>query len=139
MGFKKILVAIDYSPLSEAVFNQALELAKSDRSHLLLFHCLTADTVTLAPPFGGELGFSAHLVNQTYQTEVVRLDQQVQHIQALLHHYREQAKQAGVIAECDYRTVEPGQGLCQAAMRWSADLLVVGRRGRKGWTEALLG
>lgn len=139
MGFKKILVAIDHSPLSQAVFEQALEMAQSNRSRLLLFHCLTADTITLSPPFSGELGLSSHLVNQTYQTELVRVEQQIQQIQTLLQHYSRLAQQAGVATESDYRTIEPGQGLCQAALRWGADLLVVGRRGRKGWSEALLG
>lgn len=139
MGFKKILAAIDFSPLSQAVFHQALDLAKSDRAKLLLFHCVTADTVTLPAPFMGECGLSPQLMHQLNPTEVVRLDQQIEHIRALLQHYCDQAKQAGVTVECDYRTADPGQGLCQAATRWGADLLVVGRRGRKGLAEVLLG
>jgi nucleotide-binding universal stress UspA family protein len=35
--------------------------------------------------------------------------------------------------------IEPGQGLCQAARRWQTDLIVMGRRGRKGIAEVLLG
>lgn len=139
MGFRKVLAAIDHSPLSDLVFNQALELAKANQSKLLLFHCLTADTVTLSPSFAGELGVPSRLVNQAYQVEVVRIDQQIHHIQALLKHYYELAIEQNVVAEYDYKTAEPGQGLCQAAQRWGADLVVMGRRGRKGWTEALLG
>lgn len=139
MSFAKILVAIDHSPLSHAVFEQALELARSNQAKLLLFHCLTADTVIVSPPLPGEFGLPPQFINQAYQTEVVRLDQQIQHTKATLDHYCNLAKQQGVVAEWDYQTVEPGQGLCQAAQRWGADLIILGRRGRKGLTEVLLG
>ncbi|WAL58632.1 universal stress protein [Thermocoleostomius sinensis] len=139
MGFQKILAAIDHSPLSDLVFNQALELAKANQSKLLLFHCVTADTVILSPSFAGEFGVPSRIMSQAYQTEVVRIDQQIHHIQALLKHYRELATQQQVAVEADYKTAEPGQGLCQMAQQWGADLLVLGRRGRKGLTEALLG
>lgn len=139
MGFKKILAAIDHSPLSQLVFEQAIELARSNHAKLRLLHCLTADTLTLATPITGEFGFPPQFVNQAYQTEFVRIEQQIQHVKSLLHRYYELAKQQGITAECDYQVIEPGQGLCQAAQRWGADLVIVGRRGRKGLTEALLG
>lgn len=139
MGFKKILAAIDQSPLSQLVFTQALELATVSQSRLLLFHCVTADTVALSSPFSGEFGVPPQLVNQAYQTEFIRLEQQVHHVQSLLKHYCELAQSQGVSAECDYKTIEAGQGLCQRAEQWHADLIVLGRRGRKGLAEALLG
>jgi nucleotide-binding universal stress UspA family protein len=79
------------------------------------------------------------LVSQAYQTQSIRFEEQLRHIQLLLQRYCQIATQQGVKVESDYRTVEPGQGLCQAAQRWGADLIVMGRRGRKGLTEALLG
>lgn len=139
MGFRKILVAVDHSPLCRSVFEQALELAKTNQAQLLLFHCLTADTVTLSPPLPGEFGVSPHFISQAYQSEFVRLEQQIQHIRSLLSHYRETANQQGVPAEYDYKTIEAGQGLCEAAQRWGADLMVLGRRGRRGLAEVLLG
>jgi nucleotide-binding universal stress UspA family protein len=139
MGFQKILAAIDQSPLSQAVFEQALDLAKTNQAQLMLFHCLTADVVSTSPPFAGELGLSPQLINQAYQTQYVRFDEQMRQVQLLLHQYSQMAQQQGVRVESDYRTIEPGQGLCQAAHRWNADLIVMGRRGRKGITEVLLG
>lgn len=139
MGFQKILAAIDQSPLSQAVFEQALDLAKTNQAQLMLFHCLTADVVSTSPPFAGELGLSPQLINQAYQTQYVRFDEQMRQVQLLLHQYSQIAQQQGVRVESDYRTIEPGQGLCQAAQRWNADLIVMGRRGRKGITEVLLG
>lgn len=139
MRYKKILAAIDHSPLSQAVFEQALDLAKDNQAQLLLFHCLTADLISTSPPFAGELGISPQLVSQAYQTQYVRFEEQLRQIQFLLQQYRNLATQQGIATECDYRTIEPGQGLCQAAQRWQADLIVMGRRGRKGLTEVLLG
>lgn len=139
MGFQKILAAIDPSPLSQAVFEQALDLAKTNQAQLLLFHCLTADVVSTSPPFAGELGLSPQIVSQAYQNQYVRFEEQIRQIKLLLDQYRQVAYQQGIVAECDYQTIEPGQGLCRAAQRWNADLIVMGRRGRKGITEAILG
>jgi nucleotide-binding universal stress UspA family protein len=138
MSFKRILAAIDHSSLSHSVFEQALELAKANQARLLLFHSLTADMV-LSPPFAGELGLSPQLVSQAYQTQYVSFEEQIKQVQALLDRYCETASQEGITVERDYRTVEPGQGLCQAAQRWQADLIILGRRGRRGITEAILG
>jgi nucleotide-binding universal stress UspA family protein len=139
MSFRKILAAVDQSPLSQAVFEQALDLAKTNQAQLFLFHCLTADMVVSTAPFAGELGVSPQIVSQAYQSQTLRFEDQLRHVQQLLQQYRTIATGQGVTVETDCRTVEPGQGLCQAARRWQADLIVMGRRGRKGITEVLLG
>ncbi|MBW4662369.1 MAG: universal stress protein [Drouetiella hepatica Uher 2000/2452] len=139
MGFKRILAAIDHSPLSQLVFEQALDLAKTNQANLMLFHSVSADTVALSPVFPGEFGVSPQFINQAYQGELVRLEQQIQEIQATLQHFYDLARQADVAATYQYKIAEPGQGLCEAAQQWQADLMIVGRRGRKGLTEALLG
>lgn len=139
MGFQRIVAAIDHSTLSQQVFEEALALAKTNQAKLILFHCLTADLVAATPPFAGELGVSPHLVNQAYQSQYIRFEDQLRQIQLLLKQYANLAHAQGVAIESDYRTIEPGQGLCQAAQRHQADLIVMGRRGRKGIAEALLG
>ncbi|MBE9177323.1 universal stress protein [Oculatella sp. LEGE 06141] len=139
MGFQKILAALDYSPLCQLVFDQALELALRNRARLMLFHCLSSDPVAGPPPFSGELGLSPRWLNQAYQAQYVHLEQQIQQTQALLNRYYEVAVQHGVATECDYRIAEPGQGLCLAAKQWEASLIVLGRRGRRGIAEVLFG
>ncbi|MFM7424846.1 MAG: universal stress protein [Elainella sp.] len=139
MSFRKILAAVDHSSLSQAVVDQAIDLAKSSQAQLLLFHCLTADIATSAPPFAGELGLSHQMISQSYQFQSLRFEDQFRQMQQLLQHYRDLAQGQGITTTIDWRTVEPGQGLCQAAQRWQADLIVMGRRGRKGITEVLLG
>ncbi|WP_088893398.1 universal stress protein [Leptolyngbya ohadii] len=139
MGFKRILVAIDYSLLSQTVFDQALDLARQSEAKLLLFHCMTADVVTLMPPMPGEMGISPEIMHHSYQVESLRLSQQTHQVQELLYRYCQLARQAGVSATSEYRIAEPGEGLCQAAKTWGADLIVMGRRGRSGLAEVFLG
>lgn len=139
MGFKRILVAIDHSLLSQTVFDHALELAKQNQAKLMLFHCMTADAITLTPPLPGEMGIAPEIMHQSYQVESLRLSQQTRQVQELLHCYCRIAQQAGVSATSEYQITEPGEGLCQAARAWGADLVVMGRRGRSGLTEVILG
>jgi nucleotide-binding universal stress UspA family protein len=138
MSFRRILVGLDNSSLHHAVFEAALELAQHHQANLMLFHCITADVVG-PPPFVGEVGLSSHLVNQAYQAECMQIDQQIQQAQAWLRHYYDIATQSGINTHFDYAVVDAGTGICHTAQTWGADLIVVGRRGRKGLTEALLG
>ncbi|NJN86246.1 MAG: universal stress protein [Leptolyngbyaceae cyanobacterium SL_7_1] len=139
MSFTKILAALDRSPLSQSVFEKALELAQSNQAQLLLFHCLIGDVVTDPLPFSGELGLSSQIISQAYQSQQIYAEQRTQEIQSLLQRCCETAQRCGVATQFDYRMTDAGQGLCQAARDWGADLIVMGRRGRKGLTEVLLG
>lgn len=59
MNFKRILVAINHSPLTSIVFDRALNLAQQEQqAKLMILHCL-ADLTAIAPGFqsGGTFGF----------------------------------------------------------------------------------
>ena len=139
MSFTKILVAIDYSELTHVVFTQALDLAVSQGASLLLFHCLASDAIGEPLPVAAELGLYPNLVESVYQEGQSRVEAQIQQVQTLLQGYGDRAAQKGVAAIVDYRLGNPGQLLCQVAQEWGADLMVLGRRGRSGLSEALLG
>jgi nucleotide-binding universal stress UspA family protein len=139
MSFKRILVAIDQSPLAQSVFQQALELALSNQANLLLFHCLLIDSPSAPPPFSSEVGLSPQVLDQVYQAQQIYAEQQVREIKTLLHNYCQAATRQGVQSRFDYRMIDAGSGICQMATSWGADLIVMGRRGRKGWAEVLLG
>lgn len=139
MSFTKILVAIDYSELTRAVFAQALDLAVSQSASLLLLHCLANDAIGEPLPVAAELGLYPNLVESAYQAGQSRVEEQIQQVQALVQGYRDCAGQKGVVAIADYKLGNPAQLLCEVAQSWGADLIVLGRRGRSGLSEALLG
>ena len=139
MTYAKILVAIDQSLLGQTVFAQALDLAKVQNASLMLFHCLMPDLLLGSALMPGEFGLSPHLTSQVYQVQQEQLDLQVQSVRDLLEGYTKVASQQGVPTEFSYRLVDAGRGICELANTWDADLVIVGRRGIKGLTEALLG
>lgn len=57
----------------------------------------------------------------------------------MLANYLEHAQQAGVVAETDFRTGDPGQWLCTLADERQVDLIVMGRRDHAGIEEFLFG
>ncbi|MGJ3245505.1 MAG: universal stress protein [Elainellaceae cyanobacterium] len=139
MSFCRILAGLDGSELSQSVFETALEVAQQNQAEMLLFHCLTADVVIGPPLLTGDIGLSPHLVRQAYQSECIQLEQQTHRAQEFLQKYYEIAVQSGIKTQLDYLITEAGTGICRAAQTWNADLIVLGRRGRKGFAEALLG
>ena len=140
MGFQKIIAALDYSPLSKLVFDQALDLAKANGASLKLIHCLTSEMI--GEPIGTlpiELGFYPEYVGYAYHSAPTLAAGQLDKAQQWLHHYCDTAKSQGVIADFDCQVGEPTLYLCQVAKNWKADLLILGRRGRTGLAEALMG
>lgn len=139
MGFHKILAALDHSLLSEAVFSQALELSQQNRAELTLFHCLLSDAIGEPIPSAIELGLYPEIVNQAYESLPQRIDEQIRQGETLLKRYQTMAAQQSVPVTVRCQIGSPGPLLCQMAQSCEADLIVLGRRGRKGLTEALLG
>ncbi|MBD1811062.1 universal stress protein [Microcoleus vaginatus DQ-U2] len=141
MSFKKIFAALDDSELGHRVFTQALELALSDRAQVMLFNCVTVSTVgQTAVPIPVDLGLNVELMDQAYQAQRLRLDRDVKQASGLLKNYCDAAAKKGLQVEFDCKMDgDPGHCICESAENWGADLIVLGRRGRTGFTEAFLG
>ncbi|MGB3264991.1 MAG: universal stress protein [Microcoleus sp.] len=141
MSFKKIFAAVDESELGQRVFSQALELALGDRAQMMLFHCVTVNTMgETAIPIPVDLGMNVELMDRAYQAQRLRLENEVKQSSGLLHNYCEAATKQGLQVEFDCKMDgDPGHSVCEAAENWGADLIVIGRRGRTGLTEAFLG
>ena len=118
MSFQKVFVAVDASPQSVAVFEQALELAQKDAASLMVFHCVE---------LGAKLTYRSQIEEKTEQGE------------ELLQEYRQKLKDQEISVEFSHRVGQPGAVVCDAARNWGADLIVLGRRGNRGLTEVLLG
>nr|WP_243147256.1 universal stress protein [Scytonema sp. UIC 10036] len=112
------MVALDASPETQVVFEEALQLAKKESACLMLFNCVD---------FGSKLTFPTEIKEKTQEGE------------ELLQGYKKKAQEQGVAVESLCRVGEPGKSICNLAQSWRADLIVLGRRGFRGFTEVLLG
>ena len=141
MSFKKIFVPLDDSELSHRVFSQALELALLYRAQVMLFNCVTVNSLgETAVPIPVDLGMNAELMNQAYQAQRLRLEIEEKQASGLLKNYCDAAAKQGLQVEFDCKMDgDPGHSICQSAQNWGADLIVLGRRGRTGFAEAFLG
>nr|WP_228035899.1 universal stress protein [Oculatella sp. LEGE 06141] len=127
------MVAIDRSPSSVHVFEQALGLAQSEKANLVILHCLRfADQDSYSDLYGNDLSS----FSQTMQDDMKR---DIDDAQRWLSTYRDRAIAVGVAADCNLALGHAGRRICRLAQTWNADLIVTGRRGRQVLTEMLLG
>ncbi len=135
MKYRKILVALDCSPQSDIVFEQALEIAKKEEAALMLFHCLPFETQgvgSYADMFGRELiNFSAEMQKL--------LDEESKQARQDIADYCQKATEQGVSTEWDVKIGDAASRIRDLAIAWDADLVVVGRRGHRGLAEIVLG
>lgn len=135
MKYKKILAAIDRSPQSDLVFEQALEIAKREEAALMLFYCLPLETQRVglyADVYGGELlNFSKEMLTL--------LQQEKEEAKKWLTDYCQKATEQGISTEWTLKVGDAGSRIRELAMVWGADLVVLGRRGRRGLAEIVLG
>ena len=135
MRYTKILVTIDRSPQAGVVFEQALELAKTEDASLMLFHCLPSDlqgSSLYADVYG------VGLVNYSHEMQE-QLRKEKEDARDLLARYCEISTAQGVPTEWDVKVGDAGKSLAELADSWDADLIVLGRRGHRGLTEIVLG
>ncbi|MGF1480756.1 MAG: universal stress protein [Cyanophyceae cyanobacterium] len=136
--FDKILVALDRSERSPIVFKQALEIASAPTSKMLLFHCLDWDAERAQPLFGvGTLGDIKMTPGPGLRHESLQKD--LEQVRQWLEDYRQQALSCGIVAELKSPVGSPGARICEQARHWGAAVIVLGRRGRRGLSEVLLG
>lgn len=135
MKYRKILVAIDRSPQTEVVFEQALELAKKEEAALMVFHCLSLE---MQPSSSYADIYGSGLVNFSAEFQV-QWEKELQETRQWLEDYGHKANSEGVSTEWDLKVGNPGSAIRNTIEAWGADLVVLGRRGRRGLQEVLLG
>lgn len=138
MALNKILVALDRSPQSLMVFEQALEIAQIEESHLLLFHSMSWDADEQWTPFIGTLA-DIDLYGNFHRLHREHLQQELEKTHSWLQSYSHQATLKNIPSELDCQIGEAGILICEVAQNWEADLIVIGRRGHQGLSEILLG
>lgn len=137
----KILVAVDYLTGDPQVFERALKLAKAERGCLMIFHCLQRQ-IQGTPDFLSYAGIGMY--SGVYSQQILELEEQLvreatEELQSWLSSLVQRAKAEGVEVVSDYQVGDPGKKICKTAKEWGANLIAIGRRGRRGLSELLLG
>ncbi|MGK7928814.1 MAG: universal stress protein [Spirulina sp.] len=139
--FQKILVAIDRESTPPEVLEKAVSLAKQFSGHLMLFHCISepfsnSSNVLAAGSMGIYGGsYSVEMLEQSQKLA----QQEKDAVLAWLQSWCQKLTDLGVATEFDYKQGDAGQAICALAKSWDADTIVIGRRGRSGLSEMLLG
>ncbi|HEY9861202.1 MAG TPA: universal stress protein [Candidatus Obscuribacterales bacterium] len=139
--FRRILVAIDHSSISKQAFDQALALAKLTEANLMLLHVLSYEEegsprIPVVTGFDSYPGMIRTQALELYQQQWQNYESQGL---AMLRSRAQEAAEAGVRVEFTQSPGGPGRAICDLAKTWGADLILVGRRGRSGLSELLLG
>ncbi|MGI0493580.1 universal stress protein [Alkalinema pantanalense CENA528] len=138
--FRRILVALDRSESSPAIFQEALGLARSMGATLMLLHIASVfEDGYSAPFYPGVDGIYSTIHDEVIKSYLVHWEALQEESLNWLRSLCEQATAAGVPTEFGQMVGDPGQVICAQARYWKADLILIGRRGRKGLTELVLG
>ncbi|HIK43819.1 MAG TPA: universal stress protein, partial [Leptolyngbyaceae cyanobacterium M65_K2018_010] len=117
--YKKILVAIDNSSLSQAIFTQALELAKAMGASLLIVHSLSDEEEGIPIPVANRLD-SIYWAPGT-ELNLAAWEEEWNHYQSanleLLRRFAAQANGTGVATEFRQLVGTPGKVICKAAQK----------------------
>jgi nucleotide-binding universal stress UspA family protein len=140
-AYKKILVAVDYLASTPEIFSQALNLAQANQAELMIFHCIQGDIPGMPEmvAYAGMGAYSGIYSQEMVDYETHLLQEATAELCSWLASFVKLAEEKGIKADSDYATGQPGQQICQLAKSWGADLIIVGRRGRTGLSELLLG
>jgi nucleotide-binding universal stress UspA family protein len=137
--FHKILVAVDRSASSQKVLDMAIGLAKSMDASLMLLHVLSneeEDYPQMPSLPTMEYYPIDNVIFESYQKQVQAYEEQSLN---LLRSYADKAMAMGVNTEFTQNRGNAGRTICKMAQGWGADLIIMGRRGRSGLNELLLG
>jgi nucleotide-binding universal stress UspA family protein len=138
--FRKILVAFDNSPIGEHIFDEAVSLAKVSGASLMLMNVVSPFDEYYPNPFLTQTGMnypgiSAAIVN-SYLEQWEELKQESLDF---LKSFCDRAQALEVKTEFTQSFGDPGRAICDVARNYEADLIILGRRGRKGLSELFLG
>lgn len=138
---QKILVAVDESPFAEIVLEQGMALAKAFQASLMLLHVLSLDEEGSPQLPLAASGPGSYVILETAAMEAYQERWQEYEKKGVtqLQSFTDRTTQAGIATEFSQLSGRPGKTICDLAKSWSADLVVLGRRGRSGLGEFFLG
>ena len=137
--FKRILVALNKSLEASAVLDSALSMSQPE-SELLLLHFIDWQMQEVSPWIGLGTLYDIDLSGDRYDWSRQRLYQEVEICNMWLKTLAEKVRRRNNIS-CDYNCCvgNCNLGIAERARKWSADLIIVGRRGHRIISEIFLG
>ena len=136
--YRKILVTLDGSDLSEAAIPHAVSVAKASSAPLVLLQVVdsVAHIMTQATPAGFDLGGGA----MTAQVAEEAVSAQREGAQEFLSVAKAKIEAEGVAnVTTELAEGSPGDAIVDAAERLGCDLIVMATHGRSGLGRVLLG
>ncbi len=139
--FTKILVSIDDSDMTQYIVDEAVSLAKAKGGSLMFLHVISLyDNEPLFDPlFMESTMLNSELNNEAHNKSLKVWEEFKQGKKNWLGSLCESATSSGVKAEFNLSIGEPSKKICDISRSWNAELIVIGRRGRRGLTEMFLG
>lgn len=137
--FQQILVALDRSRSSCSVLEEAIALAKPKAQLNLVTVIPPMDVGYPEPIYLSMEGMQGVWTTEIYQSHMASWQQQQQEIEHWLRSQIDYVHRCGFSAESTCPVGAAGPTLCDVATQWKADLIMMGRRGRSGFSELLLG
>ena len=134
----KIIVAVDRSPLNKSVFDKALSLARTTKANLMLLHVMSPKEPEY-PILPLDVDYYPLLEEKNYDLYHQQFAEYKQKGLEFLQKLTERATAEGIKTEYTQLEGNPGRMICELANNWSADLILVGSRGLKGFKEMFLG
>jgi nucleotide-binding universal stress UspA family protein len=126
--YNRILVAVDGSNPSNVALKEAIKLAKGKRAILRLVHVVDISSVYLSGGMPSFIGDYEKTMSEAGRKELGK--------------WAARAKAAGVKSDTKLvvaLTQSIGDVINKEAKRWSANLIVIGTHGRRGFNHLLLG
>jgi len=138
---EKIVAALDSSSNSNRIFEQAVNLAKATNAGLLLLHVISPFEENYpSMPFIPDIDSGYPLMAQTALEEYTRRCEELKNLGLKrLQQWAQTAIALGIPTEVTQNFGDPGRVICAIAQDWQADLIIMGRRGRSGLSEFVLG
>ncbi len=139
--FRKILVALELPTDNTPTFEAGVELALGCKASLVLLHILSGEEDWALAPAAGTLidlyPLGANRETHEYFHQQWKLYES--RGMQMLQEHKAQALERGIPTEIAQVAGHPGPLICEMARTWDVDAIVIGRRGRRGVAEALLG
>jgi nucleotide-binding universal stress UspA family protein len=128
MSYKRILVPVDGSPVSNLGLKEALKIARASRARVRLLHVVENYAAFMGTEAGANIGPVLDALRAAAKRTLARIERR--------------ARAAGIepsTALADNLGGRVADAIIDEAKRWKADVIVMGTHGRRGVKRMLLG